>query len=76
MDEPRLTARFAEGKGTIEWSDQQALNGHGVVCAATQLADPKTAVPNIRRLGRRKNVALISGITLPSICESSKGTLG
>jgi hypothetical protein len=42
-----------------------------VVCAAAKLADLKTAVPNIRRLGGPKNMALISGTTLSSICDAT-----
>ena len=69
MNEPRLTTRFdSEIAGNIEWSDKQASSEFGVVCAAAKLADLKTAVPNIRRLGGPKNAALINGITLPSIC--------
>jgi hypothetical protein len=69
MGEPRLTTKFdSEIAGNIEWSDKQASSGFGVVCAAAKLADLKTAVPSIRRLGGPKNAALINGITLPSIC--------
>ena len=48
-----------------------ASNALGVICAAAKLTDLKTAVPNIRRIGGPKNVALINGIMLPSICDES-----
>jgi hypothetical protein len=70
MDEPRLATKFSADIGSIEWSDKPASEtGLGVICAAAKLADLKTAVPNIRRLGGPKNVALLNEITLPSICD-------
>jgi hypothetical protein len=69
MDQLRLATKFDSAADIIEWSDKQASSALGVVCAAAKLADLKTAVPNIRRLGGPKNVALINGITLPSICD-------
>jgi hypothetical protein len=53
------------------WADMKASESLGVVCAAARLADLKTAVPNIQRLGGPKNVALINGVTLPSICDAA-----
>jgi hypothetical protein len=65
MDQPRLTTRFdLDGAENIEWSDKPASVSFGVICAATKLADLKTAVPNIRRLGGPKNLALINGIAM------------
>jgi hypothetical protein len=71
MDQPRMAIKFDSVEGFIEWSDKGASNALGVVCAAAELANLKTAVPNIRRLGGPKNVALINGIMLPSICNAA-----
>jgi hypothetical protein len=71
MDNLRLATKLGSDAGNIVWTDKKASNALGVVCAAAKLADLKTAVPNIRRLGGPKNVALINGVTLPSICDAA-----
>jgi hypothetical protein len=69
MGQRRLAIQLDSDAGNIEWSDKGAPDAFAVVCSAAKLADLKTAVPNIRRLGGPKNVAMIDGITLPSICD-------
>jgi hypothetical protein len=71
MDQVRLAIKFDPEEETIEWSDKGASTALGVVCAVANLADLKTAVPNIRRLGGPKNVALINGVTLPLMCDAA-----
>jgi hypothetical protein len=71
MDQVRLMTQFDSETGSIVWTDKTASEGYGVVCAAAKLADLKTAVPNIRRLSGPKNVALLAGVALPSLCDAA-----